>query len=93
MPFAVVNMVEIDDVETAAKALNAQVVPGVKQSPGFIHGTWLANAEQGNGMSAVVFDTREHAEAALQRIKSADFQVPPGVTFKHQAIFEVMAEA
>ena len=44
----------------AVEALNSQVVPGVKQAPGFVAGYWFAPEQKGaalEGSSVVVFDS------------------------------------
>ena len=92
MPFTLVTTVKIEDVDKAREELHSQVIPGVKQSPGFVHGTWSADREAGRGIGFVVFDTRENAEAA-QQFMLTQGPLPPGVTFDSAAIYEVQGEA
>ena len=52
---AVVISVAIDDYELAKAALLEQVVPQVKQAPGFIAGYWVnVRREQGRDRKSVV---------------------------------------
>ena len=92
MPFAVVSTVKIEDVDKARVELHSQVIPAVKQAPGFVRGTWSADREAGRGIGLIVFDTRENAEAARQFMMTQG-PLPPGVTFDSAAIYEVQGEA
>jgi hypothetical protein len=93
MPFVVMSTVRIDDVDSAREALHSQVIPGVKQSPGFVRGIWSADREGGRGIGLVIFETREQAEAQLERQRSGEMKPPDGVTFEHAAVLEVQGEA
>jgi hypothetical protein len=93
MPFVLVNNVRLEDPDKAQEALRRDVIPAVKQAPGLIRGTWCADIEQRRGISMVVFETREQAEGALQRLRSGEMPIPDGVTFEQQAIYEVVGEA
>ena len=44
--------------------LNDQVIPVVKQLPGFQRGVWLRSEDGTTGMGIAVFDSEEHAESA-----------------------------
>ena len=44
--------------------LNDQVIPVVKQLPGFQRGVWLRSEDGSTGMGIVVFDSEEHAGSA-----------------------------
>jgi hypothetical protein len=74
-------------LEEARATLERQVVPRVKESPGFIAGYWIA-PENGEGMSVIVFDTEEHAQAA-----SRGLQPPPQVELINASVREVVASA
>ena len=91
MPFTLVNNVKIEDVDKAREGLHSQVIPNVKQAPGFVHGTWSADREAGRGVGFMVFDTRENAEAAKQSLANAP--LPPGVTIENASVYEVQGEA
>lgn len=48
--------------DAALQMLQSQIVPMVKQSPGFVSGVWL-DPVGGKGLSVVVFESEEHARA------------------------------
>jgi hypothetical protein len=60
----------------------------VRRAPGFVNAYWLAPVD-GIGLSVIVFETKEHAEAA------ARYPVPPlpGVTVLEAEVREVTASA
>ncbi|GAC1442422.1 MAG: hypothetical protein NVSMB55_13110 [Mycobacteriales bacterium] len=73
--------------EEGLAMLRDMVVPHAKSQPGFQNGTWM-NAD-GDGLGVVVFDTREHAEAALDVLKPP----PGGPTLLSAKVYEVGAQA
>ena len=66
---AVLVRVKIGDYESARKVLNSDVIPRVKQAPGFQSGVWLAPAD-GEGTSVVVFDSEDNAKQAAEMVRS-----------------------
>jgi hypothetical protein len=62
----------VGDPEEGMKRLDDVVVPLAKAQPGFQRGTWMHN-EAMKGTGVIVFDTEEHASAAV-----AALQPPPG---------------
>ena len=64
-------LIEVDvagvDRESGIQALREQIVPAIKQLPGFQSGTWLTGGEQGRGLSLTVWDTEEHARTMADR--------------------------
>jgi hypothetical protein len=50
----------------AIQFLHDEIVPQIKQAPGFVKGIWVGNDELGHGV--VVFETREQATQAMQAI-------------------------
>jgi hypothetical protein len=52
----------------AIELLNDELIPQIKQAPGFVKGIWVGNDELGNGV--VVFETREQATQATQALQS-----------------------
>jgi len=89
---AVVVNVTIDpgQLEIARKSLREQVVPRVSKAPGFVKGYWTGGADT-NGLSLVVFATKQDAENAANIVRSSP--PPPGVTMNSVEIREVVAEA
>jgi hypothetical protein len=86
---AVVVRVTINEPEAATKGLREEVVPTVSQAPGFVAGYWT-RGEDSNGLSMVVFESEEAANAAAERIPSA---VPDAVTLDNIEVREVVASA
>ena len=64
-------LIEVDvagvDPEGGIQVLREQIVPAIKQLPGFQSGTWLTGGEQGRGLSLTVWDTEEHARTMADR--------------------------
>jgi hypothetical protein len=80
---ALVTQVSLEgrDPSEGEKALKDQVIPTVKELPGFERGVWLRSADGSTGMGVVVFDSEEHAKAAEARmgtVRPAD--APPIVS-------------
>ena len=89
---AVVVKVTIDDFERGRQFLTEQVVPRVKQAPGFVAGYWTRSEDGGDGLSMVVFESEDAAKTVAQMIES---QAPQdeGVTFQGTEVREVVANA
>jgi hypothetical protein len=85
---AVVVRVSVHDREAATAALREQVVPGVSQAPGFVAGYWTGTGS--DGLSLVVFDSEEQAQAAAERVRS---MAPEQVTVEDVEVREVVASA
>ena len=85
---SVVVRVTISDFDAAREGLVTQVVPRVKQAPGFVAGYWTR--EGNDGLSMVVFDSEEGARAAADRIPS---MIPEGVTLESIEVRTVVASA
>jgi hypothetical protein len=86
--YAVVATVNVEDPQRARAELDSQRVALVPRAPGFVCAYWLEPID-GTGMSVIVFDSREHAEAA------AEYPLPPlpGVTLLTREVREVYASA
>jgi hypothetical protein len=85
---AVVATVSIEDPVVARQALAGLRLGIVPRAPGFVSAYWLEPVD-GVGMSVIIFETREHAAAALA------YPLPPlpGVTPLTTEIREVYASA
>jgi len=68
--------------------LREQVVPRVKELPGFVAGYWTRDG--GTGRSMVVFDSEENAQAASDLVPSL---VPSGTMIEGNDVSEVVAHA
>ena len=88
---AVVVNVTISDFDAGRKMLEEEVVPRVKQAPGFVAGYWT-RAEDNSGMSMLVFESEESARGAADFIRT---QSPPSdaVTLDTIEVREVVASA
>ena len=86
--WAVVVEVDINDVSAATQGLQDQVLPNVRQAPGFVGGYWI-RLDDNHGTSFVVFESESQARAAAPP-KGAP---SPGVTMTAVEIGEVIAHA
>jgi hypothetical protein len=77
----------VGDAVEGMKLLDEVVIPHAKAQPGFQRGTWM-HSEAMTGTGVIVFDTEEHADAAM-----AALQPPPGgPTVINCAVFEIARE-
>lgn len=64
-------LIEVDvggvDREAGMVALREQVVPAIKQLPGFQSGTWLTGNEDDRGLSLTLWDSEENARTMAER--------------------------
>ena len=81
---AVVTHATINDQEAATAALQSDVVPTLKQAPGFVGAYFVSFGAK--GVSVVVWESEEAARAAAERRSPG-----PGVTFDSTEIGEVVA--
>jgi hypothetical protein len=87
---AVLTNVTIKDTATAEGYLRDQVVPNVKQAPGFVAGYWVRDEGEGNGV--IVFESEDAARQAAERISERIGQ-NPAVTLNSVKVGEVVADA
>lgn len=87
---AVVVKVSIHDAEDAQVNLEKQVVPTVSQIPGFAAGYWTRSDDGSNGIAMMMFDSKDAARAASERIPE---HVPDSVTLENVEVREVVANA
>jgi hypothetical protein len=88
--YAAVIQVKIDpdsDREHRHSILNDLVIPEARALPGFEKGMWI-NDGSGTGTCIVVFDTEEHATAAIVPLTPAG-----GPPVLHSDVHEVEVEA
>lgn len=84
--WAVVINVDINDAVAAKQGLDEQMLPTIRQAPGFVGGSWVLLDER-HGTSIAVFETQEQARAGLPE-KGA---TAPGVTMTNVEVGEVLA--
>jgi len=90
--YAVVVNVSIASGQLAAarKAVNEQVVPRVRQAPGFVKGYWTVRDDSSAGTSMTIFKTKQDADNAVTMVRNTP--PPPGVTLNSAEVREVIAE-
>ena len=88
---AVVISVTVNDGEAATTHLRNEVVPRVKQAPGFVAAYWVRIEGGDKGRSTIVFASEDAARAAAEQIS----QRPPNdaVTMDSVEIGEVVESA
>ncbi len=89
--FAVVTKVTLpmgQTIEKGRKELETNVLPMVKQAPGFVSCIFLSPSEGSEGLSVIVFETRDQAEGAVQMQK-----IEPPLTLISNDNREVAASA
>jgi hypothetical protein len=84
--------VTINDFELGRQFLTEQVVPRVKQAPGFVAGYWSTSGDKSNGLSMVVFESEDAARTVAQMIES-QMGADEGVTLEGTEVREVVASA
>jgi hypothetical protein len=89
---ALVIQVTINDEESATAQLREQVVPRVSQAPGFVNGYWTRSPENNHGLSMVLFESQDAAQAAKQHIESQGMG-NDAVTLDSIEVREVVANA
>jgi hypothetical protein len=87
---AVITRVTVKDYATAEGYLREQIVPNVKQAPGFVAGYWVRAEGEGNGV--IVFESEDAAREAAERL-SERIGENPGVTLNSVTVGEVVASA
>ncbi len=73
---------------SSEETLQSQVVPRVKEQPGFQAGYWTRSGD--SGVSLVVFNSKDAANAAAEQVRSV---APEGVTVEDVEVREVVAHA
>ena len=68
--------------------MKENVVPRVSQAPGFVAGYWTRKEQ--NGLSMIVFESEDAANAASDQIPSA---IPDAVELQDVEVREVVANA
>jgi heme-degrading monooxygenase HmoA len=88
MHAVVVNLV-INEPEADLAELRDRVVPRISEAPGFVAGYWTRKGS--SGLSVIVFDSEDAAEAGAERVRSA---FPDTVaTLENIEVREVVAHA
>ena len=85
---AIVVRVTVKNQEAGEQLLREQVVPRVAGAPGFVAGYWTRRDD--TGLSMLVFESEEAAQAMAGQIQSPD---PDVVTMEGTEVREVVAHA
>jgi len=94
--YAVVTVVNIDPAHSdeAQKHLEEQVVPMIKQTPGFVQGHWARDDAAGKGYGMVFYESEQDARNQLASLQQMAPGGPgPGVTWEVRTVGEVVVEA
>jgi hypothetical protein len=85
---AVIVSVTINDAEAATANLRSEIVPRVKEAPGFVAGYWVRLDGQGRG--TIVFESEDAARAVADQVSQGPSE---GVTFDSIDVGEVVESA
>ena len=85
---AVVVEVNIADPEATINVLREQIVPRVKEAPGFVAGYWTR--KDNSGLSMVIFESEDQANTMSEQVRS---MLPEGVEAQRIEVREVTAHA
>jgi hypothetical protein len=88
--FAAVSTVELPEggtIEQGRKQLETDVVPMIKQAPGFVSAIFLSPPTGREGLSIVVFETQQQAQTAVDMM-----QVPPNIRVLTKEVREVAVQ-
>ena len=71
--YAVLIEVDVRGVprDAGLQTLREQIIPSIKQLPGFRSGTWLPGNDDGKGLSLTVWDTEADDERVDRALRSA----------------------
>jgi hypothetical protein len=83
--------VTLNDPEAARAYLESDIVPNVKQAPGFVAGYWYGDEGQRKGAATIAFDSEENANALLSMLR--DQEGPGHATIDNIEVQEVVASA
>ena len=89
---AVVTRVTVNDEDAGRKMLAEEVVPRASAAPGFVAGYWTRSSSDNKGISMVMFDTEDQANAAAAMIQQGPPN-PDAVTLEGVEVREVIESA
>ena len=87
---AVIVSVTINDFEEATTYLRNEIVPRVKQAPGFVAGYWVTIQGRSQGRGTMVFDSEDSAQAVANQIQQGPDE---GATLNSVDVGEVVESA
>ena len=83
--------VTLNDPDAARAYLESDIVPNVKQAPGFVTGYWYGDEAQRKGAATIVFESEDNANALMNMIR--DQEGPGHATIDNIEVQEVVANA
>jgi hypothetical protein len=87
---AVIVSVTVNDGEAATRNLRNEVVPRVKQAPGFVAGYWVRIEGGDKGRGTIVCESEDAARAVASQIEA---DTNDAVTFDSIEVGEVVESA
>ena len=88
---AVVVNLTIVELDADLVDLRDRVVPRISEAPGFVAGYWTRKGD--TGLSMIVFDSEDAANAGAERLRSVIAQVDAEATIENIEVREVVAHA
>jgi hypothetical protein len=87
---AVVTTATVHDVENGRTHLTEQVIPQLRQAPGFVSAQWVRTGDKGTGM--IIFESEDAAQAVAEQLRA---NLPPAdvVTVESVDVGEVVERA
>jgi quinol monooxygenase YgiN len=73
-------------------ALEQMIVPGVRNAPGVVSGTWMLDRDRSETLVVITYESREAADAMTSNIRrNADDQRASGLELIEVRVLEVVA--
>jgi hypothetical protein len=86
--------IDLAQEDRQREALNAFIVPGVRQFPGFVAGSWTIDRGASESLVLITYDSLEAAEAMSENIRgNAQDQAAAGLELVSVRILDVVASA
>jgi hypothetical protein len=89
---AVVVKVSVNDEDVGRRMLKEEIVPRASGAPGFVAGYWTRSANDQSGLSMMVFETEDQANAVKEIIQQGPPN-PDAVTLDGVEVREVIESA
>jgi hypothetical protein len=80
---------EQDQLDSSGAHLEANVLPRVRQAPGFVSGFWMTD-KAGGTLNVLVFESQDAARGAPERTRTAPR--PASLRLETVEIYEVLAK-
>ena len=90
--WAMTVTVEVPTAEEQRERLEREVLPMVREVPGFRHGSWMLHESGRSGIGVIVFDDEAGARALAQGLQVGG-PAGAGATVRSVDVYEVLVEA